>query len=77
MRRSGDITTAYVDSLPKCDFCNEPAAYDAVTKLGCWANMCEEHFDQYGISLGTGKGQRLLKKQGRVYTGMNELQVIC
>lgn len=28
--------------LPKCDFCDNIADYDAPTKSGSWANMCEE-----------------------------------
>lgn len=29
-----------VDTLPKCDFCEADAAYDAPTLSGSWANMC-------------------------------------
>ncbi|GAJ12055.1 unnamed protein product, partial [marine sediment metagenome] len=50
----------YVEKLPKCDFCDEPALYDAKTRMGPWAHMCEEHFKQHGLGrLGTGFGQRL------------------
>lgn len=34
----------------KCDFCDSPAIYDAKTKLGPWANVCQRHFDTYGIN---------------------------
>lgn len=40
-----------------------PAAYDGKTNqagLGVWAFMCEEHFETYGVGLGTGLGQRLV-----------------
>ena len=54
-----------VTKLPRCDFCGDKpvrrlAKYDARTLGGQWGNMCQEHFDQYGIGLGTGKGQRLI-----------------
>ena len=54
-----------VAKLPRCDFCGgQPnrrlAKYDGKTMGGSWANMCQEHFEDYGIGLGTGKGQRLI-----------------
>ena len=47
-----------------CDFCREvgiekPAKYDAKTKMGPWASMCEAHNYRYGIGLGVGKGQKI------------------
>ena len=59
---------AYVASLPLCDFCKiddkveKPAAYDAKTKHGPWASMCEDHYTQHRASdtLGTGHGQRYI-----------------
>ncbi|MEK6832674.1 MAG: hypothetical protein AABY32_01390 [Nanoarchaeota archaeon] len=58
---------AKVCSLPKCDFCREnnvdtDAIYDGKTTMGCWGNMCEKHFKQYGVGLGLGKGQKLVVK---------------
>lgn len=58
-----------MDRLPYCDFCldskveAELAKFDGRTNRGPWANMCEEHFRQYGVGLGTGKGQRLILKE--------------
>lgn len=58
-----------VTHLPDCDICKsnspdekpEPAAYDGRTTFGPWANMCEFHWQQFGIGrLGTGFGQRLI-----------------
>ena len=54
----------YVSEIPLCDFCstsgmNRKAKYDAKTQWGPWANMCEIHFRQNGIKLGTGFGQEL------------------
>ena len=59
-----------VTRLPPCDFCNQndagvvkevaDARYDGKTIYGGWANMCPEHFDLYGLGLGTGVGQRLV-----------------
>ena len=48
-----------------CDFCDKVARYDARMEFGSWAYMCEEHFKQYGIGLGTGKGQKLIYKNKR------------
>lgn len=33
----------------KCDFCDSPAVYDAKTKLGPWAFVCQQHFTTYGV----------------------------
>ena len=60
----GDSVT--LDFLKYCDFgCSEIAQYDAKTVGGSWANMCESHWQKYGIGrLGTGLGQRLIYKEG-------------
>lgn len=47
-----------------CDGCKQRgfrtvAVYDAKTKMGVWAYLCERHFKQYGVGLGWGKGQRI------------------
>lgn len=51
-----------VQSLPSCDMCSDGSAaeYDAATAFGPWANMCAAHFQQFGVGLGTGRGQRLV-----------------
>lgn len=54
-----------VPTLPHCDLCMAAeilatAAYDGKTTHGPWANMCRHCFEQFGIGLGTGKGQRLI-----------------
>lgn len=49
-----------VKALPTCDICTDHknALYDArVPFLGCWANICQEHFDKEHCSLGLGQGQ--------------------
>lgn len=60
---------AYVHTLPDCDIHKHqldtpgvPAAYDAPTKGGPWANMCETCWVTHRRTpeLGTGKGQRLV-----------------
>lgn len=48
-----------------CEFCQgnnliQRAYYDGKTRLDYWAYMCQEHFDEFGIGLGTGKGHRLI-----------------
>lgn len=49
-----------VVNLPNCDFCGEVANYDARTKVGPWANMCQSCFENFGVGLGLGAGQRLV-----------------
>jgi hypothetical protein len=54
-----------VDKKPHCDFCQRnsetvDAEYDAATTIGPWANMCQSHFETFGIGLGTGRGQKLI-----------------
>lgn len=62
---------AIVARIPDCDIhkydkgvVGIPAAYDAKTKQGPWANMCEECFGDHAayLELGTGRGQRLVLK---------------
>lgn len=53
-----------VSRLPKCDIHNQrhDGVYDAKTKFGPWANMCELAFRDDNVSygkLGTGWGQNL------------------
>lgn len=54
-----------VTEVKKCDFCMErgqitEASYDAKTFMGPWANMCEMDFNEFGVGLGLGRGQKLL-----------------
>lgn len=49
-----------VPELPACDFCGEPAEYDAATLFGPWAYMCPSHWQEHSMrKLGTGLGQKL------------------
>lgn len=62
-------TSVAVSEIPDCDFCKEdniktPARVDGRTRMGSWANMCENHYLRYGIGLGTGKGQILIPLKG-------------
>lgn len=55
-----------VAAFPPCDICAkqgryELAAYDAKTRMGPWANLCQVHYEAFGVGLGTGRGQRLIK----------------
>jgi hypothetical protein len=59
----GELVEVSVSELPKCDFCLKKAKYDGRTILGSWANMCEIHFRQFGVGLGTGKGQKFTRKK--------------
>ena len=60
-------TTVYISHQPMCDIhkyelgnANIPADYDGKTIRGPWANMCQECFDDWGVGLGTGKGQKFI-----------------
>lgn len=56
-------TTVKVHIVPVCDMCKKrDTAYDAKTKMGCWASLCPQCYEIYGIGLGTGKGQQLIGK---------------
>lgn len=62
-------TEVKVARLPNCDFCTSrgetrSARYDGKTKLGPWANMCNKDFNEYGVGLGTGRGQKLIVEGG-------------
>ena len=47
-------------SLPPCDICGEPAAYDAKIPGAGWGYVCQTHFKQHKCKLGTGFGQALV-----------------
>lgn len=48
-----------------CDFCQQngvtrKAVVDGKVSIGTfWANMCQGHFELYGLGLGLGIGQRI------------------
>lgn len=56
------METATVEALPQCDFgvAYHEALYDGATTQGPWAYMCEEHFQEFGVGLGMGVGQKLV-----------------
>lgn len=62
-------TQIKVTAIPPCDICSAagrqgvPAYADAKLSAGPWANVCREHFDLHGCSLGTGHGQELVLKE--------------
>ena len=55
-------TKKWRGSPPFCDFCGEWTAestfVDGRTVMGPWAVMCEKCHAQFGVGVGTGKGQR-------------------
>lgn len=57
-------TAAYVTEIPNCDFCQAEAHVDGKTLMGPWAYMCKEHYRQYGVGLGMGRGQVLVLRKG-------------
>lgn len=55
----------YINPPTECELCKAELTsvfYDARTVQGCWANMCMECFHNYGVGLGTGKGQEYQKE---------------
>lgn len=52
--------TVRVSSTKYCDFCLRKAMYDGKTRFGPWAYMCQMCFQDNGVGLGTGQGQRLI-----------------
>jgi hypothetical protein len=34
-----------------CDICGEPAKYDAKTRGGPWAYLCQEHYDRHALKI--------------------------
>lgn len=66
MSTSTEGTIALVRHLPPCDVCNDgtPAAYDAKTKYGPWANLCRPHWREHSNGhLGAGNGQLLVVEE--------------
>lgn len=50
----------YANPPTHCDLCKTPITtqfYDAFLGLGTCANVCPSCFYEYGIGLGTGRGQ--------------------
>jgi hypothetical protein len=44
-----------------CDICKKNLVnvfFDAKTKMGPWANLCQDCFNKQGVGLGIGKGQK-------------------
>lgn len=59
------MKTAKVEKIPRCDFCEKEAVYDAKTRIGCWAYMCETCWKNLAESktLGLGVGQKLIQQK--------------
>lgn len=56
--------TESLSKRPGCDLCAaqgriRAAIVDGVA-MGHWGYLCGEHFEKYGVGLGTGRGQVLL-----------------
>lgn len=61
---SGSTETKANSAMMSCNFCPEEMkpVVDGRTKMGPWAAMCEKHFKEHGIGLGTGYGQKLVEQ---------------
>ncbi len=57
------MKTIKVAKIPKCDFCSEPAIYDAPTRFGSsWAYMCLECTKENGFNVHIGRRLEQLKE---------------
>ena len=52
-------TEVVVSTIPKCQFCEQPAMYDAVVGRP-WGYVCNIHFAEYECKVGLGLGQKLI-----------------
>ena len=58
-------TIVAVSRLPDCDVCPAGHQLDAhyvgriTTKRSPWKRMCEDHFQEWGVGLGVGRGYQL------------------
>lgn len=69
-----DLTTAKRYSPAYCNLCYPEtvlALYDAKTRQGPWGFLCQAHFDQVGVGLGLGKGQKLIYPKGAPFNPEN------
>lgn len=57
--RDPKYESVFVNDIPKCDLCEQPAAVNGKTVHGPWAYMCQRHFQAIGVGLGLGRGQQL------------------
>ncbi len=63
-------TVKWLGPLPNCEACKMvygnivPASYDARTKAGPWAYLCVTCFNEHGVGLGLGLGQKLVSGTG-------------
>jgi len=60
------MRTIEKDTLPQCDFCERDAEYDAPTKDGPWAYMCEHHFRVHASANAPALGTKLVKRTLKV-----------
>jgi len=55
----------YCGAPEACDICQasiETEFIDGSTRMGPWANMCPSCYQQFGVGLGTGRGQHYAKQ---------------
>lgn len=60
----------FINPPKECDICHNKIGekfIDGGTVWGPWANMCPECFDEYGVGLGTGRGQEYKKNESGEY----------
>lgn len=49
-----------------CDMCQQPIKkelFDAKTTMGPWGTLCKTHYEELGVGLGVGSGQRYEEQQ--------------
>jgi hypothetical protein len=74
--KRGEIVV--VPSIPPCNFCKDGTLgpYDFATRMGPWANGCEQHWKTYRASmhLGVGSGQLWITDDQIDYSDETPLQ---
>jgi len=60
----GKLVKTWAGEPGDCDLCGRPFTtifIDGAMQRGSWANMCLMCFEQHGVGIGTGRGQKYEK----------------
>jgi hypothetical protein len=71
---AGDLKVVTLTQVRWCQVHNDnmtEATYDAATIYGPWAYMCDPCSAQFGVGLGTGRGQRIIYTREGTYNGQH------
>jgi hypothetical protein len=60
--------TIYINAPSYCSHCSsefDDTMFDAKTVFGYWGNLCRPCFEEFGVGLGTGRGQEYKLNEGK------------